>query len=740
MEHSRTFGCSSCAATRSHPFRYLCRVYIVNKQAFRPRARLLELLGEQLIDNVRLAVFEMVKNSYDADANQVTVCLLQPDSHDGTISVHDDGCGMTLDTIQKVWLEPGADDRYEQKMAGIRSEKFNRLPLGEKGVGRFAAHKLGNKICLWTRASGGPEFSVEIDWSEQIKHRYMDETEITISETSGIHFGRKKTGTRIEVSDLKFLWTRGDVRRLWNNVTSITAPYITKDDFDVTLQVPKNKDWLRGLLTAGDIIDSALWSYKFTFDEDGYKWEYAFNPPKFVNLEGASSGEKSSRLPFPKTLSRAYYQSRNRSTNSKNPVHVPASFCEGIGPVCGTLSVFDRDREILPLLNRPSQIIGYLDEHGGIRVYRGDIRVYSYGEPGNDWLGLDLRRVNQPTRAVSNNNIMGIITLDDSISFDLREKTSRDGFDNNQAFRRLRVIVLSAISHMESQRTVDKNRMRRVLEGTSKTSRVSPSEAITELKAYVKKNKLSDRLLRIVDKIEKRVDDMQDTLLRPGATQMHVATIFHEVDTGIRALHAAIHRGDTSEVLEQRSTALVELLDSFSNFFRKTPAEKLRMSELVELVLQINGDRFRRHKILVRCGWKTKNSRDFYVHVPKNIVMGAISNVIDNSIYWLDQRWSDSSDRRRRSISLTFSGSFSEGPALIMADNGPGYRLTPEDVLQPFVTLKPEGMGIGMYYCRLVMEALGGYVAFPSQKDVGLGRNYDGAVTAFVFPCGEWMK
>ena len=712
----------------------------MNRQAFRPRARLLELLGEQLIDNVRLAVFEMVKNSYDADANQVNVCLIQPDTLDGTISVHDDGCGMTLDTIQKVWLEPGADDRYEQKMAGIRSENFNRLPLGEKGVGRFAAHKLGNKIRLWTRASGNSELNVEIDWPEQLKHRYMDETEITISETPGIHFGGKKTGTRIEVSDLKFLWTRGDVRRLWNNVTSITAPYVTKDDFDVTLQVPKNKDWLRGLLTAADIIDSALWSYDFTFDEDGYKWEYQFNPPKATNIEGASSSETSSRLPFPKTLARAYYQNQKRSRDPKIPVHVPANFCKGIGSVSGTLSVFDRDREILPLLPRPSQTIGYLDEHGGIRIYRGDIRVYSYGEPGNDWLGLDLRRVNQPTRAVSNNNIMGMITLDDSTSFDLREKTSRDGFDNNQAFQRLRVIVLSAISHMESQRTVDKNRMRRVLEGKSKTSHVSPSEAIVELKAYVKRHKLNDRLLRIVDKIEKRVHDVQDTLLRPGATQMHVATIFHEVDTGIRALHAAIHRGETPDVLEQRSTALVELLDSFSNFFRKTPAETLRMSELVELVLQINNDRFRRHKVSVRRGWRGKSSSDFSVHVPNNIVMGAIANVIDNSIYWLDQRWSDSSDRRGRSISLTFSNSFSEGPALIMADNGPGYRLTPEDILQPFVTLKPEGMGIGMYYCRLVMETLGGYVAFPSQKDVGVERKYDGAVTAFVFPTGEWTK
>lgn len=69
----------------------------MGKKAFRPRARLLALLGEQLIDNARLAVFEMVKNSYDADANQVAIRLVDPDKIGGSISVHDDGSGMTLE-------------------------------------------------------------------------------------------------------------------------------------------------------------------------------------------------------------------------------------------------------------------------------------------------------------------------------------------------------------------------------------------------------------------------------------------------------------------------------------------------------------------------------------------------------------------------------------------------------------------------------------------------------------------
>ena len=707
---------------------------------FRPRARLLELLGEQLIDNARLAVFEMVKNAYDADANEVKVLLYHPDTKEGKISVHDDGTGMTLETLSDVWLEPGAGNRFEQKTAGIRSERFNRLPLGEKGVGRFAAHKLGNKICLWTQAADNPEYHVEINWAEQIKRRYMDETEVEIQESSGVHFGPKETGTHIEISALKSRWTRGDVRRLWNNVTSITAPFTTSDDFDVTLEVPGRTTWLKGLLAVGDIVGGAIWSYEFNFTPHGYTWNYEFSPPKAIRVDKQEQQEKLGKLPFPKSLAKAHYEHPNRTKNKIFPSTVPTDFCDGIGSVRGTLLVFDKDREILPLLTRPSQVVSYLDENGGIRVYRGDVRVYSYGEPGNDWLGLDSRRVNQPTRSISNNNVIGLVALDDAESLKLREKTSRDGFDDNTEYQRFRIIVLSAINHLEGLRSVDKNRMKRVLDRKAKASHISPHSAIKELRDYARKHNVNPQINRIVDKLEQRVSAMQDTLLRPGATQMHIAIVFHEVEVGIRALHSAIRRGEDVEQLERRSNALVELLDSFANFFRKTPEEQMRMSELVETVMHINADRFRRHSVSVSCQWKSPKARDFSVRAPKNILMGAISNVMDNSIYWLDQRWGEKSSTRARVLKIFGSDYFKEGPALVVADNGPGYMLAPEDILQPFVTLKPDGMGIGMYYARLVMEMLGGFVAFPEAADVGLGKRYSGAITAFVFADGRWLK
>ena len=122
-------------------------------QPFRPRARMLQLLGDELIGSARLAVFELVKNAYDADANEVVVCLDLESAQGSAIIVTDDGEGMTLDVLRSVWLVPGDDHRQKQRLSDRKTPKHHRLPLGEKGLGRFAVHKLGNQITLVTRAS-----------------------------------------------------------------------------------------------------------------------------------------------------------------------------------------------------------------------------------------------------------------------------------------------------------------------------------------------------------------------------------------------------------------------------------------------------------------------------------------------------------------------------------------------------------------------------------------------------------
>lgn len=108
------------------------------KTTFRPRARLLSLLGEQLITDQAVGLIELVKNSYDADATCVNVALLGLSRTESTrIEIRDNGCGMSRVDIEEKWLSPAIDHKERQKKAKSRSPR-GRLPIGEKGVGRFA--------------------------------------------------------------------------------------------------------------------------------------------------------------------------------------------------------------------------------------------------------------------------------------------------------------------------------------------------------------------------------------------------------------------------------------------------------------------------------------------------------------------------------------------------------------------------------------------------------------------------
>ena len=314
-------------------------------QPFRPRARVLQLLGDELIGSPRLAVFELVKNAYDADANEVQV-EINLESIDGpVISVTDDGEGMSLEVLQTVWLVPGDDHRQKQRNERRHSRKHHRLPVGEKGLGRFAVHKLGNRIRLITRAQECEECVVDIDWNELIAKPYLDEAPVKIGVRPPEVFTGERTGTRIEVRELRPpAWTRGEVRRLHAQITSICSPFKEPGGFRATLMVPGNDWWIEGLPDFAEIIDRAIWKFVFVLDDGKFDWSYEFRQVPGFNLGRRHVSKDGDRLQLPG-------MSRNGRKNGK--VVADESTTRGIGPVLGEFYVFDREREVL---RRPGEI------------------------------------------------------------------------------------------------------------------------------------------------------------------------------------------------------------------------------------------------------------------------------------------------------------------------------------------------------------------------------------------------
>ena len=697
-------------------------------QPFRPRARVLQLLGDELIGSARLAVFELVKNGYDADANKVTVCVNLDSEPEPTITVTDDGEGMTLNILQSVWLVPGDDYRRQQRLADRRTPEHRRLPLGEKGLGRFAVHKLGNRITLVTRARNSDECVVEIDWNELIAQPYLDQAPVTINIRHPEVFTEEMTGTRIEITQLRTAdWARGEIRRLHNQITSICSPFEEPSGFQADLLVPGHEDWISDLPDVDEILDRAIWKFSFQIDNGRFDWRYEFCQIPGFNIKGRIVEKSEDRLQLP---------SRSGDDRFVKKVVADHTDFEGIGPINGEFDIYDRDREIRQKLPNIQLLENYLDENGGIRVYRDGIRVYNYGERGDDWLGLDLRRVNVPTRRISNNIIIGAIDLSLEKSRGLIEKTNREGFVENKACIQLQRIVLGVLAALETERQIDKDRIRQ-LSGKADDPAIDRIEKpIQELRRELERQGVAEKFENYVARIEKDYQIMQETLLAAGMSGLNLAVVFHEVERGVRALHQKISGGVDRERAILQARDLMHLLDGFATLLRRDSKKQHSGKELVYAARQFNMLRFRHHHLHLVCPLLEIDDVGFHSRFAFNLVLGALNNLVDNALYWLRVRWPDipvPNEEPERKLYIGVSHDFDAGPAIVIADNGTGFQDDPENLVRPFFTRKPEGMGLGLYYANLAMELNGGRLVFPQKGEVDIPDEFDGATVALIF-------
>ena len=704
---------------------------------FRPRARILQLLGDELIGSPRLAVFELVKNAYDADAETVRVVLNNIERPGASIVVEDDGDGMTLETIRDIWLVPGHDHRARQRRASKRT-RLNRLPLGEKGLGRFAAHKLGNRIELITRASEQPECVMSIDWAALIRQTELSDAMVQVTTRDPVVFGGAKTGTRITISELReSRWTRGEVRRLQRQVTSIASPFTSRSDrFETWLEVPGYEDWVTGVPDVDVLLKRAPWKFRFRFDDGRFDWEYWFQGVPGIGIERRTleQSEQSLLIPPGRDVDELGVDQGVRRARPRSVV-ADALTSEGIGPVEGRFYVFDRDRAVLNRLGESQLIRNYLDENGGIRVYRDNVRVYNYGEPGDDWLGLDLRRVNIPTRNISRNIVIGAVDLSLAASDGLVEKTNREGFVENPAFRRLQRIVTGALTPLEVERKKDKDNIRRLTASGGDAETVRIRRPLQQLRAVARGSNVAVEIKPLIDKVERDYDELRDTMLRAGLSGMGLAIVFHEVEHGVRALCDLIEKGGDQDAIRARARELARVLGGFADLLRKGKRRPYSLNNLIRRVHDINRVRFRKHHVKLHCPVLDEGAPRVMSSFVFGLALGALNNLLDNAFYWLRVRWpEESADPPRRAIHMDINVDLAEGPAVVVADTGPGFSDDPEDLTRPFFSRRPEGMGVGLYYANLVMELGDGSLLFPDAREADVPREFDGAVLALVFP------
>ncbi len=685
-----------------------------NNLTFRVKPRLLRLLGDQLIRDANLAVFELVKNAYDADATKCTVSLKFPnDPLKARIEIQDNGFGMSENVIRNAWMVIATDFRAVQRSSDFHTPRFKRFPLGEKGLGRLSVHKLGRFIRLITRVKNGDELVVEFDWDRLENAEDLSEANVRLKRRVPTTFPGIKHGTRLEVSQLREAWKRGEVRSLHRAVNGLCSPFKGPTDFSVRLSAPGCEEWLEGMFTSDQANHCAMYRIIGSFEGRGAEFEYEFRPP----------AELQSKL-SPRNA-RIEIEHLEKKRGGRNAELLDLSV-HSIGKVEFEFWLFDRDAAVLKVVTDDLKgLKDYLDENGGIRIYREGIRVYDFGEPGNDWLNLDLRRVNTPAARTSNNQILGALRLDGRKSSGLQEKSNREGFLESAAYADFREAVTSVLTHIEAEKSKDQKRLREAL-GKGTGQKIFTK--LTELRAALDEKGVLKQVEPMLKAVEQEFEIYRDQLLHAAVPGLSLGIMLHGAEKILDELRAATRRNVEPERVKELVDRLYRAMRPVTNLLKNPGVAKTSALNLIKEAVFSTEIRLKRHGIELLDG--TKNGCvDFKVEGSKQMLIASLTNLVDNAIHWLEVK-----NPSKKQLLITTTNDLEGGPAIVVADNGSGFgNDDPEDLVAPFFTRRNGGMGLGLYIVNEVMRTNKGRLMFPQARDIDLPEWVNGAVVALQF-------
>ena len=696
---------------------------VLKTHTFKPKARLLVQLGEQLIKNEGIALLELIKNSYDADAKKVEISLFKLDSkEEGKIIVKDYGNGMDLDLVENVWLEPGTD--YKILEENKFSPRLGRRVLGQKGIGRFASHKMGNNIELITRKKDSREIHLNIDWTRLKQTRYLEDFPISVDVKDPEVFVGDETGTQIIISNFRKPWSKSQFRDAYRSWTSLLSPFDAPEKFDIEYNIDRD-DWLEGLLTLDKLKKAALFDVECMFEGNKIqKLTYRFTP--WESMKGIEGRTITIDDPPLKTLLKLKSQG---NLGALHPIDL-SNF--EIGPVRIRALIFDRDPKILSLgLEDKSGFKKYLNENGGIRVYRDGVRVFDYGEKGNDWLGLDEKRINSLGQKISNNIILGSVYVGADKSQSLAEKANREGFIENEAYGQFKDAISYVIEIIEKLRVLDKDRLRLVYGPSRRTEPViySIDDLSHTIRIDVVETELRKKLLKKLMKIKTEYVQVNDLLLKSSNTGLVFNTVVHQVEKIVKELKTTVEINPVDKKLLKLVDNLEKTIRGYIFLVKKSSIKNNSLKNLINNAFDVLENRLYKHEIT-----PVKKYRDFPVEDKVDSYDGhtvtSIINILDNSVYWLDQKGGSN-----KKIFVSISDEMEGYLSIVIADNGTGFsNITGQQMVSPYISTKPFGTGLGLHLAKEVMELQKGEIRFPDWGDFSLPKEFqDGAIVALCF-------
>lgn len=324
---------------------------------------LLRELGERLVGKPHIALAELVKNSYDADASTVTIRFL-PD--EDRIEVQDDGHGMDFDDFKKFWMRIGTTHKDQKR----ESKNWNRTMTGSKGVGRLSVQFLASKLELITVPEEHKEnwLKAEVDWDEAVSAGDLTKASVMYDLHSEPPPFEK--GTLLVLKDLKQEWSAESVQLLARELWWLQPPFRSNAN--------------------GGEGDPGL---SIRFESSQKEFETIFNQQMraILGIWSARVIGKNERGTVLLAIEFEGEAAQTHEYHIKDLPHNDGKYDLGTNLNDGSFEI-----RIFTLKYRKPHGIkvddarAYFEAHGGVHVYDGGFRLPYYGDPRNDWLHLEI--------------------------------------------------------------------------------------------------------------------------------------------------------------------------------------------------------------------------------------------------------------------------------------------------------------------------------------------------------------
>lgn len=719
------------------------------KLSFSIESRIIRELGERLVKQPQIALLELIKNAYDADAHECLVEIQGP----GVLAVKDDGRGMTLDEFKNGWMRIGTSSKESRP----HSELYGRVITGEKGIGRFAVRYLGQTLRLesiaFDRRRGYPTLlTAAFHWPSFDKNEDLGKIEVPYTLERAEENSR--SGTKLVISDLRPGIPEMEMRSVKTGAIDIVSPYQTL----INSNVNKNKK-ARPLNNQKLKIDPGF-SVKI----------------KSLEKESLENKDLAAEV-LDNFILRSIAWTENdrlhleiyKKGNSDPVVQINDKIDNFVGNIFSDIRFFpQRSGTFRGLGVDGKRAKAWVKENSGVAVFDRSFRVHPYGTSGDDWLKLsadkakNLRKPRSPmalrhfpmSEEVERSTLLnymlklpypeqlvGVVRVEGKRNLDtsnpeigLIPAADREGFLNNQAYVQLFEIVRGSIEALASvDRDLQLKEEQRKEEETAANLKEQTQEAIKEIQSNP--NIAKPEKVRIIKYLTHTqvLADRKDELSKQRAATLEVMSLLgvvsgfmtHEFGTALDVLDKAyqhilkISRKD--ENLKEYASLISDHIASLNEFVTysqgyihgasSTPVKPFPSRPRISQVIRVFGKYAEDRRIKV----SIEISPDLQAPlVPVSLYNGIALNLFTNALKAVTAKQEASG---RREIAFR-AWNDSEWHFLEVSDTGIGIPTSLKSrVFDPLFTTTAKntdplgsGMGLGLSLVKRGAEAFGGKV------------------------------